>query len=144
LRFLQGAGAGSARAVVSPPARCTRIFRRCPRLFFHVPADQRGAVLDEFLLHFIEGLGKVALDTQLGHYAILHHALLHKDGHYNIGFHQIRPQVARIGRNIIDHHGFPGSGRRSAQSFVERNTQRWRKAADVRSQHQSIETGGFH
>src|SRR5271169_4439532 len=93
--------------------KSVRVPGRGCRLFLHVPADQGSAGLDECLLWPSEGIRKVALDTDL-----CHDSFLHEYRHYDIGFHEIGSEVARMGGNIIDGHGFSGSGRGSAQSFV--------------------------
>jgi len=88
-----------------------------------------------------EGVREVALNAQFRHYALLRRAVAGEDGHNDVGFHKIRPKVARIGGDIVDRHRFAGGGCRSAQALVERDPLGGAEAADVGPSTRALKAG---
>lgn len=59
---------------------------------FHIALHHGGAELDKFLLGLVEGVCKVALDTELSY-----NLIPHENRHDDIRLHEIGLEVARIG-----------------------------------------------
>ena len=79
--------------------RCGRVFRGAGRFFLHVAANERGAGFCKFLFRGVEGVGEVALDTQLGN-----HSFLRENRHHHIGLHHISADVTGIrSENLLTH-----------------------------------------